>query len=83
MDHQLASLGGKLGPGADRHESGLNFEACFQNESNLRGSNPLPRSDERRFLVSDFNQAFLDLEQNVVEKESNNNLDLVLLGRSE
>ena len=63
VDHQLTSLGGKLRPGGDRHESGLNFETCLQNESNLRGSDPLPRSDERRFLVSDFHQAFLDLEQ--------------------
>ena len=63
VDHQLTSLGGKLRPGGDRHESGLNFETCFQNESNLRGSNPLPRSDERRFLVANFHQAFLDLEQ--------------------
>ena len=63
VDHQLTSLGGKLRPGGDRHESGLNFETCFQNESNLRGSNPLPRSDERRFLVANFHQAFLYLEQ--------------------
>ena len=41
---------------------GLNIAALLEDKSNLGGSDPLPGPDERRLLVADVDQTFLDLK---------------------
>lgn len=58
---QIPTLGGKFFARAHRQKLGLNLASLFQNESHLRGPDPLTRSDKVAFLVANVHQTLLDL----------------------